>query len=248
MLYDTPLEDILFLDIETVPEVYAYEDLEPHLQELFAQKTAYRRKEDQSPGDFYEQAGIWAEFGKVITVGFGAYSPTEQKWVISSVSDADERRLLEKTARILREFDQKVRERDARDSSRERRAYLCAHNGKEFDFPFLARRMLIRQVKLPDILKVQGKKPWETPFCDTLQLWRFGDYKHYVSLELLAKILGLETPKNDISGKDVARVFYEENDHARIDRYCRQDVKTLIQVFLRMREEALPGPEEWAFR
>jgi len=254
MLYTTPKEDILFLDIETVPEIYRFDDLDSSMQRLFEQKTAWRRQGEMTAEDLYNEAGIWAEFGKVVTVAFGAYSPSDDKWVVGSVSDDDEKALLEKVSEILQQFDLKVRQRDKADRQarkvhyQERKAYLCAHNGKEFDFPFLARRMLINRVPLPDILKMHGKKPWETPYCDTLQLWRFGDHKHYVSLELLARILGLDSPKNDISGKDVARVYYEEHDLERIERYCRNDVKTLIGIFHRLREEEPPPADRWLFR
>jgi len=241
MLYDTPPEDILFLDIETVPQTYHYQDLDESLRHLFDQKTAYRQTAETGPEELYDQAAIWAEFGKVVTVAFGVLTPDADKGYllnIHSVASDDETEVLEKTAGVLNQFEQIVGKRGYG-----RRAFLCAHNGKEFDFPYLARRMLIKRVKLPGILKVHGKKPWETPFCDTLQLWRFGDYKHYVSLELLAHILGLPTPKNDISGKDVARVYYEEKDLPRIERYCRHDVSTLVNVYLRMRESEPVPPE-----
>ncbi len=241
MLYETPLENILFLDIETVPATYRYEDLAPEWQQLFADKTAYQQKDGQTAEDIYEKAGIWAEFGKVVAVAFGLFRRQggQRRFVLRVFADEDERKLLEQVAEVLRNFDRQVRK-----SRPGAMPYLCAHNGKEFDFPFLARRMLVQGVPLPDLLKMQGKKPWEVPFCDTLQLWRFGDFKHYVSLELLARLFDLPTPKSDISGKDVARVYYEEKDLERIARYCQNDVLTLANVFLRMRQEPPLAEEE----
>ncbi|NPA45806.1 MAG: 3'-5' exonuclease [Chlorobi bacterium] len=239
MLYDTPLEDILFLDIETVPEVYRYRELDEQMQKLFSRKTAYRQTDEKGPEELYEEAAFWAEFGKVVTAAFGVMKRGEDgqyTLTVHSVASDNEKELLEQIADILNKFDRIVQKRG-------RKAFLCAHNGKEFDFPFLARRMLINRVKLPDILKVQGKKPWETSFCDTLQLWRFGDFKHYTSLELLAVILGIPTPKDDIEGKDVPRIYYEEKDLERIEKYCRKDVITLTNIFLRMREEEPLPPE-----
>ena len=117
--------------------------------------------------------------------------------------------------------------------------YLCAHNGKEFDFPFIARRMLVNSIKVPKILDVAGKKPWETTFLDTMELWKFGDYKHFVSLELLADLFGIPTPKDDIDGSQVAKVYYEENDLERIVTYCQKDVITTINIFLKYRGEEI---------
>ncbi len=116
---------------------------------------------------------------------------------------------------------------------------LCAHNGKEFDFPFLARRMIINRIPLPEILKVHGKKPWETSFCDTMELWKFGDFKHYTSLDLLTHILQIPSPKNDIKGSDVARIYYKEKDLERIKKYCSHDVAALANVWLRLNEMEL---------
>ncbi len=229
MLYQTPLNNILFLDIETVPLKYRYHELNDHQRQLFDKKIAYRLKDDLTPEDIYEQAGIWAEFGKVVVAAFGMFkSGNPRKFVVSSLANENEAELLQKIAGILNNFHQK-----------HPAGYLCAHNGKEFDFPFLARRMIINRIPLPGILKMHGKKPWETPFCDTLELWQFGDRKHYTSLDLLAEILGIPTPKSDIDGSQVARIFYEENDLRRIQQYCESDVIALANVFLRLREEEI---------
>ncbi len=228
MLHTIPIDKILFLDIETVPLKYRYEDLNEHERYLFDKKVSYRIKEGVTTKDIYERAGIWAEFGKVVSIVFGIFKQTQGKrtFHIKSLAGSNEKSLLEETSRILNDF-----------YTKKPQGYLCAHNGKEFDFPFLARRMLINRVSLPRILKIHGKKPWETPFCDTLELWQFGDRKHYTSLELLTEILGITSPKNNIDGSDVARIFYEENDLHRIQEYCERDVIALANVFLRLREE-----------
>ena len=121
---------------------------------------------------------------------------------------------------------------------------LCAHNGIEFDFPYLARRMLILGVSLPKILSMHGKKPWQIPHLDTMQLWRFCDFKQYTSLKLLANVLGIPSPKDDIDGSQVAEVYYREKDLKRIITYCEKDVITVAQVLLKMRQEPLLHSEE----
>jgi DNA polymerase elongation subunit (family B) len=110
---------------------------------------------------------------------------------------------------------------------------LCAHNGKEFDFPYLSRRMMVNGISLPAVLDNAGKKPWEVKFVDTLELWKFGDYKHYTSLELLAYLFGIPTPKDDIDGSMVAGIYYQEKDLPRIARYCEKDVLTIIRLLLK---------------
>ena len=216
------LAKILFLDIETVPEEQSYDVLSPQRQTLWEQKTAYQRKEDQSPEAFYERAGIWAEFGKIVCISVGFFdtnAPNSKQLRIKSFAGKEEN--------ILLEFRQLCDEHFYLKSH-----LLCAHNGKEFDFPYIARRMVIHRINLPKILNLFGKKPWEVQHLDTLQLWKFGDYKHYTSLALLAEIFGISTPKDDIDGSDVARVYYQEKNLDRIVRYCEKDVLTLAQVFL----------------
>ena len=222
MLRNLDLTKILFLDIETVPEEQEYAQLSPIRQSLWEQKTAYQRKEDQSPEAFYEKAGIWAEFGKIVCISVGFFdltSTNEQQLRIKSFAGEEER--------ILQQFKRLCDEHFYLKSH-----LLCAHNGKEFDFPYIARRMVIHKIDLPKILNLFGKKPWEVQHLDTLQLWKFGDYKHYTSLALLAEIFGIPTPKDDIDGSDVARVYYQEKNLDRIVRYCEKDVLTLAQVFL----------------
>ena len=193
------LENILFLDIETVPEESSWSNLSDTIKELFDQKTSYQRKEDITPEEFYERAGIWAEFGKIIciSVGFFNANTTERELRIKSFYGDDEKQLLIEFKELLNSHFNK------------KEYVLCAHNGKEFDFPYIARRMIIQQVELPEKLNLFGKKPWEIPHIDTMELWKFGDYKHYSSLKLLTAILGIPSPKDDINGSEVASVVLQ---------------------------------------
>ena len=218
------LENILFLKIETVPETTNFRLLSEQAQDLFAAKTAYKRKaDDLSAEDYYDRAGIWAEFGKIVCISVGYLTTTTdgRQFRVRSFS-GDENELLLEFKSLL----------DGHFSAAQHK--LCAHNGKEFDFPFIARRMLKHQLELPYTLQLMGKKPWEVPHLDTLELWKFGDFKHYTSLKLLAHFFGIPSPKDDMDGSDVARVYYEEKDLGRIVRYCEKDVITLTQVYLKL--------------
>lgn len=216
------LHHILFLDIETVPLVSHFEKLNKAEQVRFETKTRYKRKELISAAEFYPNAGIWAEFGKVIciSVAYLKGNEKEQQMVLESFYDKDERKVLGDFIQLL----------DARFNKRT--DLLCAHNGKEFDFPFLARRMIINSIPVPEILNLFGKKPWEVRHLDTMELWKFGDYKHYTSLDLLASVLGISSPKDDLKGNDIAFVYYEENDLERIVRYCEKDTIAVAKVYL----------------
>lgn len=228
MIHKIPLENILFLDIETVPQYRSFAELPEDQQQLYADKTAYQRKDEISAEDFYPKAGIWAEFGKIICIsaGFITQRNGEEQLRITSFHGEEQR--------ILNDFTQLVEEYFNQPQS-----LLCAHNGKEFDFPYIARRMLINGMSLPNKLQLFGKKPWEVPHIDTLELWKFGDYKHYTSLKLLASVFGIPSPKDDIDGSQVRDVFYEEQNIDRIITYCEKDVITLTQVFLKMRNQEL---------
>ncbi len=233
MLYKLNLEDILFLDIETVPQSRDYEALDEAKKELWEQKTAYQRKEEYSAEEFYERAGIWAEFGKIICISVGFFNiNNELRNFRLKTFHGDE-------SEILREFRTLVNTHFSKPKQ-----LLCAHNGKEFDFPYIARRMLIQGINLPYKLDLFGKKPWEVPHLDTMELWKFGDFKHYTSLKLLANVLGVPSPKEDMDGSMVRDVYYEEEDLERIIAYCELDVITLAQVFLRLRNELLLAENE----
>ena len=230
-LIDT--QKILFLDIETVPEKATFDELSETEKELFAAKTQYQRTEDQSPASFYERAGIWAEFGKIvcISVGFFNLMSNQREFRIKSFYGQEEELLMAFKTLLENHFSQAAH-------------LLCAHNGKEFDFPYIARRMIIKGINLPAKLNLFNKKPWEVPHLDTLHLWRFGDYKHYISLFLMAHVLGIPTPKDDIDGSQVARVYYEEKNIDRIITYCEKDVITIAQIVLRLRNETLLETDE----
>ena len=230
-LIDT--QKILFLDIETVPEKATFDELSETEKELFAAKTQYQRSEDQSPASFYERAGIWAEFGKIvcISVGFFNLMSNQREFRIKSFYGQEEELLMAFKTLFENHFSQATH-------------LLCAHNGKEFDFPYIARRMIIKGINLPVKLNLFNKKPWEVPHLDTLHLWRFGDYKHYTSLSLMAHVLGIPTPKDDIDGSQVARVYFEEKNIDRIVTYCEKDVITIAQIVLRLRNETLLETDE----
>lgn len=216
---------ILFLDIETVSSVADYDELEPDFQALWDKKSKYFRTEEQGPGDVYDRAAIYAEFGKIVCISVGIITGREDDYSLrlKSFYGSDEKLLLEDFSVMLNNF------------STNREAMLCAHNGKEFDYPFIARRMIINGLVIPTVLDNAGKKPWEVNLLDTMELWKFGDFKNYTSLELLAGLMGVPTPKDDIDGSMVGEIFWKENDIERIARYCEKDVIALTQVFLKFR-------------
>lgn len=233
MLDTIRLDQILFLDIETVPEIACFEDLDEETKQLFASKTAYQRKEGEEASEFYNRAGIWAEFGKIvcISVGYFVFKRGDRQFRTTSFY-GEELELLGNFATLLNtHFNQPHH-------------VLCGHNAKEFDFPFIARRMLIHGIALPEKLQLFGKKPWEINHLDTMELWKFGDYKHFTSLRLLTKVLQIPSPKDDIDGSEVARVYYEEKDIDRIIIYCEKDVVAVAQVILRFKREPLLEVDE----
>jgi len=219
------LHNILFLDIETVPQCASFEELDPVSQRLFEKRTAYQRRDGVSAEDFYERAGIWAEFGKVVCISVAFLRSPEGKpgFVSKSFFGHDEKLILQQfKALVQRRFDKKHH-------------LICAHNGKEFDFPYLARRMLIHRIPLPEVLDLSGKKPWEVRHLDTMEMWRFGDFKQYTSLELLTHILGIPSPKGELDGSAVYRQYYENGDLESIVAYCEKDVLAVVRLYLRLR-------------
>ncbi|MCF8713715.1 3'-5' exonuclease [Joostella atrarenae] len=224
MLHKVTLENILFLDIETVPEFPDYNELSDDKKELWAHKTQYQRKDEHTPEEFYDRAGIWAEFGIIvcISVGYFTFKGNNRTFRVTSIHGEEKE--------ILKEF--KILLETHYESPYK---LLCGHNAKEFDFPYIARRMIIHGISLPSKLNLFGKKPWEIPHLDTMELWKFGDYKHYTSLKLLTNILNIPSPKDDIDGSMVCHVFYKENDIDKIVTYCEKDVIAVAQVFLRLR-------------
>lgn len=227
MIENIKNEDILFLDIETVPQYTDYAQAPNEFKEFWDKKAKKIGNDNQTPEELFLRAGIYAEFGKIICISAGLIvNKGDQLFFrIKSFANDDERILLTGFADMLDKFSSK------------QQATLCAHNGKEFDFPYIARRMLINGVKLPALLDVAGKKPWEVKFLDTMELWKFGDFKHYTSLNLLAYVFNIPTPKDDIDGSMVADVYYKEKNLERIVKYCEKDVLTVAQLFLRYRNQ-----------
>ncbi|MFC2112480.1 3'-5' exonuclease [Bacteroidota bacterium] len=232
-MQDLKLENILYLDIETVPAVDSFDGLTGRQQELWDARSAYLRKDGEEASEVWERAGLYAEFGKIVCISAGIFSSITEprRFRIKSFFGEDEVSILREFSKLLDNF------RKGRDMR------LCAHNGKDFDFPFLARRIIILGEKLPGVLNIAGKKPWELNFIDTMELWKFGEFRNYTSLALLTEVLGISNPKDDLDGSQVAEVFYKEKNHERIARYCEKDVLAVAQVLLRLRGEKLI-PEE----
>lgn len=233
MLNKIRLENILFLDIETVPEAEDFVLLDEEKKYLFEEKTKYQRKDEISSEDFYERAGIWAEFGKIIciSVGYFIIKGDTRTFRVTTLF-GEEPKILKDFANLLNNhFNQPQH-------------ILCGHNAKEFDFPYIARRMIVNQIAIPEKLNLFGKKPWEVTHLDTMELWKFGDFKHYTSLRLLTKILNIQSPKDDIDGSEIARVYYVEKDIDRIITYCEKDVIAVAQVLLRFKSDDLLTEDE----
>lgn len=226
MIKNIPIEKILFLDIETVPQYADWAEISEEEKKLWDKKTQWQRGEEVSAEDFYNnRAGVMAEFGKIVCISVGMLEKNNQLKIKSFAGD-NEAELLEDFGKIF-------------NSPRLSNIILCAHNGKEFDFPWIARRMLINGFQPPVPFQMFGKKPWEIPHLDTMELWKFGDWKSFISLELMAHIFGVPTSKDDIDGSQVAEVYYKEKDLPRIVKYCEKDVLTLANVFRRLRQEDL---------
>jgi uncharacterized protein YprB with RNaseH-like and TPR domain len=234
MLYNIKLKDVLFLDIETVPQNEKYDDLSDKLKKLWDRKAEKLISENETPENIYNRAGIYAEFGKIICISTG-YIHTENNertFRLKSFYSQNETELLSEFAEMLNTHFNK------------QNFYLCAHNGKEFDYPYISRRMLLNSIKLPKILNISGLKPWEIKHLDTLEMWKFGDYKSYTSLDLLTTIFNIPTPKDDIDGSLVYKVFYEENNLNRIVKYCEKDVLAITQLLLKYRNEPILNDNE----
>lgn len=230
MLNKINIENILFLDIETVPQYSDFDEVPKEFKQFWDKKSTYFRDEEQSASDVYQRAGIYSEFGKIIciSVGISVKKGTNRTFRLKSFFGDDEYILLKEFSEMLQKYHTSNSD-----------LQLCAHNGKEFDFPYLARRMLINGVKLPKILDIAGKKPWEVMFLDTMDLWKFGDYKKYTSLNLLTHIFNIPTPKDDIDGSMVADVYWKDKDIQRVVRYCEKDVLAVVQLLLKYKGEEL---------
>ncbi len=237
MLSEIDIRDVLFLDIETVPQHSVYSSMPEKLKTLWDKKSSYFRKDEQEAADVYEKAGIYAEFGLIICISVGVITANRKPYGIRirSYAGNDEKKILLELGSMLTKY------------SSGKEIYLCAHNGKEFDFPYIARRMLINGIKLPALLDIAGKKPWEVKHLDTLELWKFGDYKHYTSLDLLTAIFNIPSPKADMDGSMVADVYWNKGDLKRISEYCQQDVLAIAQLLLRYKGMELIPSENVEF-
>lgn len=231
MLRNINIEEILFLDIETVPLAPEYAELTEKWQELWERKMRFQIENGEPADELYERAGIYAEFGRIvcISVGYVIQKQGEFYFRAKSFYDEDEKKLIQNFFNALEGF--------ARSGKRR----LCAHNGQEFDFPYIARRALVNNLVLPKMLDIAGAKPWEVKdiLIDTLQLWKFGDYKHYTSLPLLCELFNIPTPKDDIDGSQVSKVYWEENDIDRIIRYCEKDTLAVANLLLKYKGDKI---------
>jgi 3'-5' exonuclease len=237
MLENYKPEKVLFLDIETVPVVPNFSELSEEMQKFWERKAQQIGKEPQTPDEVYNRAGIYAEFGKIICISFGIFHIKDgvRHARIKSICNDDETIILTEFSALLKKLDAK------------KDLFLCAHNGKEFDFPYISRRMLINGIQIPTILDVSAKKPWETAFLDTMEMWKFGDYKNYTSLNLLTHLFNIPSPKTDIDGSQVATVYWIDKDLPRISRYCQNDVLAIMQLFLKFKGEEVISNERIEF-
>ncbi len=233
MLDQLKIGNILFFDIETVPAYPALQDAPEKIRALWEKKSSYLKKENETPDELYARAGIYAEFGKIICICTGMIGLQDEKRVLrlKSFYAEEEHTMLLEFADLVNRL------------SLKKEIDLCAHNGREFDFPFVARRMLINRVNLPALFDIAGKRPWEIRHIDTLELWKFGDHKHYTSLDLLTSVFDITSPKTDLDGAQVARVYWQDHDLTRIVEYCRRDVVAIAQLMLRFKGENALDPE-----
>lgn len=229
------LKQLLFIDIETVPLQPQFEDLSKPMQQLFANKTKNYRTEATLPQLYTQKAGILAEFGKIVCIGLGYLTGKKENYQmrVTAIANTNEKKLLVTFLKLLNKSFNNINQFS-----------FCGHNIKEFDIPYICRRILINALPLPEVLNISGLKPWEVNHIDTLNLWKFGDRKHFTSLNLLAHLLKVPTPKNDIDGSDVARVFWQNGDLARITKYCIKDVITVGQLMMRFKQMPLLEDEQ----
>lgn len=242
MLNHIPVSKILFIDLETVSYTATYTDLPLRMQNHWKKKSRFVLKvpageeisDEQAEEAFTKRAGIFAEFGKIICISIGYILEKQHQLRIKSFCGDDE-------AEILRNFTKLISKHYDNPATH----FICGHNIKEFDIPYLCRRLVINKIDLPVVFQLAGKKPWETKhLLDTMELWKFGDIKNYTSLDLLAAILGIDTPKEDIDGSMVGHVYWEENDLNRIKLYCEKDVVTVAQILLRMMGQGILAEEQ----
>ncbi|MEC5146655.1 ribonuclease H-like domain-containing protein [Chitinophaga sp. 212800010-3] len=235
MLPNIALDQLLLLDIETTPAAPALEQVPENIQELWREKIAKTAPvSGEEDAAYADRAGIYAEFGKIICISVGFFNLEDNRYKLrlKSFYNDDEAIVLTGFLELINKFYAKYP-----------RFQFAGHNIKEFDIPFICRRSVIHQLSLPQPLQLHGFKPWEVPMLDTLQLWRFGDFKHYISLKLLTAVMGIETPKDDIDGSMVAKVYWQERDLERIVTYCQKDVLAVAQLLLKFKRLPSLNPE-----
>ncbi|HMQ07271.1 MAG TPA: 3'-5' exonuclease [Saprospiraceae bacterium] len=231
------LERTLFLDVETVPGFSSFDLLPEEGQALWKLKASHLKaisENDNVKTQYKQRAGIYAEFGKIICVSVG-YLLFEDNDIVNarlkSFSGHDEKEILLGFSQLLTQY-----------YNDPEKHFLCGHNLKEFDIPFLCRRMLIHGIPLPPLLNISGRKPWQIEYLlDTMEMWKFGDFKNYTSLRLLSHIFGIPSPKDDIEGSQVAEVYYEESDVERITKYCEKDVLAVMMLILKWNRISIEG-------
>jgi 3'-5' exonuclease len=236
MLHKMPLENFLVMDIETVSEAKDFAQLDENWQQLWADKNRYSIPDNVTPADYYPQrAGVMAEFAKVVCISLGYFKKEGAfyQFRVKSIAGHDEKQLLQQFVHTIMQFE-----------AANNKWSFTGHNIKEFDLPFLCRRMVINGIAIPENLDFQNMKPWETNIVDTFQYWRFGDYKHYTSLKLLAAALKVPSPKDDIDGSMVGQVYWQENNLPRIVTYCGKDVVTVANIILRFKGMPLLKEED----
>ena len=232
MLNLIPASKVLFIDLETVSSTASFSELSPRMQNHWKKKSRFILRlpigeeitVEQAEEAYSKRAGIFAEFGKIVCISIGYIPEKQHQLRIKSFYGDDE-------TKVLKSFTELI----SRHYHNPDTHFICGHNIKEFDIPYLCRRLIINNIELPAVFQLAGKKPWETKhLLDTMELWKFGDIKNYTSLDLLASILGIETPKEDIDGSMVGHVYWEENDLERIKTYCEKDVVTVAQILLNL--------------
>ncbi len=220
------LRNILFIDIETVRLTRSFDELDERMKEAWKKKSSWlTRENDKTPEEAYhDRAAIHAEFGRVVVIGMGIIHEADGEWVLrtKALYDEDE-------AKLLQSF------KDVLGRTKQDDLMLCAHNGKEFDFPYLSRRMRINRIPLSRALDISGKKPWEIQHLDTMEMWKFGDFRHYTSLDLLATLFNIESSKAEMDGSEVGETFYTEKNPEKIMDYCLRDVEVTARLFLHLK-------------
>jgi 3'-5' exonuclease len=225
------LDNLLLIDIETVPQHPSFDLLSDTWKQLWEEKTQRSLPDFTTAAEFYPQrAGVMAEFAKIVCISIGYFTKQDNalQLRLKSFYGDDEKKLLQ-------DFVSTVNQMEAKNN----KWCFAGHNIKEFDIPFICRRLLINSLHIPAYLDFQNMKPWDTNMIDTFQYWRFGDYKNYTSLKLLAAALGVPSPKDDIDGSMVADVYWKEKNIERIATYCQKDVVTTGNIILRFKNMEL---------